>query len=81
MLEDSGFVAAFVKTYYEATTESGVTVSVTAPVGAFPEGTVMKVRDIEADDEVLDAVKSAVADGSVVRKVQAVDISFWAGGV
>ncbi|MBQ2109786.1 MAG: VWA domain-containing protein, partial [Bacteroidales bacterium] len=81
MLEDSGFVAAFVKTYYEETTESGVTVSVTAPVGAFPEGTVMKVRDIEADDGVLDAVKSAVADGSVVRKVQAVDISFWAGGV
>ncbi len=81
MLEDSGFVAAFVKTYYEETTESGVTVSVTAPVGAFPEGTVMKVRDVEADDEVLDAVKSAVADGSVVRKVQAVDISFWAGGM
>ena len=57
---------------FEATV-GGVTVKVSAPKGAFPEGTSMKVVPVVAAD-VIDAVEAAV-DGEVVD-VQAIDISF-----
>ena len=50
-----------------------VTVHVEAPEGAFPVGTTMKVEPV-ADEQVMDAVQSAVEDP--VTKVSAVDIIF-----
>ena len=52
----------------------GVTVVVSAPEGAFPEGTAMKVSAV-SQTEVMDAVQQAV-DEEVVR-VRAVDITFY----
>ena len=51
-----------------------VTVSVEAPEGAFPEGTVMRVEAVEVDDETISAVAETVE--SKVKGFHAVDISF-----
>ena len=56
--------------------DNGVTVDVTAPEGAFPEGTEMKVTPVAMDD-VQDAVQDVV-EGNVIDIV-AVDISFFLG--
>ena len=56
---------------------SGVSISVYAPEGAFPEGTQMRVTEVH-DEDILDAVKEA-ADSSVDnenQKAVAFDISF-----
>ena len=55
----------------------GVSVSVSAPKGALPEGTTMSVTYV-SPDEVMDAVESAV-DGEV-KTVKAVDITFKKDG-
>ena len=52
-----------------------VVVSVTAPEGAFPEGTTMEVKMVEVDDETMSSVEKAV-EGKVTT-VQAVDITFY----
>ena len=54
-----------------------VTVEVSAPKGAFPEGTVMEVKPVD-DSEVIDAINNAVKGES--RVVKAVDISFYCDG-
>jgi uncharacterized repeat protein (TIGR02543 family) len=66
--------AADVVTFFDDSTD--VAVSVEAPAGAFPEGTVMVVTPIESED-VLDAISSTV---DKVKRVQAVDISFYHNG-
>ncbi|MBE6463997.1 MAG: LPXTG cell wall anchor domain-containing protein [Eggerthellaceae bacterium] len=56
---------------------SGLTVDVTAPVGALPAGATMKVKPVEADDTIMDAVADALPDGKVAKNVTAVDITFF----
>ena len=51
----------------------GVSVSVSAPEGAFPEGTKMNVREVRRA-AVVDAVESAI--GSEATAIKAVDITF-----
>ncbi len=59
------------------TDDSGdIKVYVQAPLEAFPEGTYMIVTPIGSDD-VLDAVADTLDDDVKVRKVQAVDITFY----
>jgi len=54
-----------------------INVSVDAPEGAFPEGTVMVVRDVE-DQGTIDNIQQSVSEDFVeVTSVHAVDISFW----
>ncbi len=54
-----------------------INVSVDAPEGAFPEGTVMVVKDVE-DQGTIDNIQQSVAEDFVeVTSVHAVDISFW----
>jgi len=53
-----------------------VKVSVTAPEGAFPEGTTMTVTDVE-DEKTLNDIQDTVTEGFVeVERVHAVDIVF-----
>lgn len=60
---------------FAAATDS-VTVSVSAPEGAFPEGTTLSVVDVE-DETTIDDIMGTVAEGFVeVERVHAVDISF-----
>ena len=65
---------------YPAQTFEGHTgsaaVRVSAPEGAFPEGTVMAVADVE-DESVLGGIADAVEqDNTAVKRVHAVDITF-----
>ena len=54
-----------------------ISVVVDAPEGAFPEGTVMVVRDV-VDQETIDNIEQRVTEDFVeVKSVHAVDISFW----
>lgn len=60
---------------FEASTET-MTVTVTAPEGAFPAGTAMSVADVY-DTATLDAITGAVEGENVaVKSVKAVDITF-----
>ena len=53
-----------------------VQVNVFAPKGAFPEGTTMHLKAVE-NAEVVDAITEAIAsNGTEVKDIQAVDISF-----
>ena len=52
-----------------------VLVLVTAPEGAFPEGTTMQVMMVEVDADTMSSVEEAV-EGKVTV-IQAVDISFY----
>ena len=54
-----------------------VSVLVEAPAGAFPEGTVMELDPVKAED-VMDAVTDVVS--SEILRVEAVDITFWFNG-
>ena len=56
---------------------SGVTVSVVADKGAFPEGTTMKVQRIWDADTLSDVRESVADDFTKVKRVQAVDIAFY----
>ncbi|MBR2809383.1 MAG: hypothetical protein IKE33_04070 [Erysipelotrichaceae bacterium] len=58
--------------------ETDIIVSVVAPKGAFPEGTVMVVTPI-AEEEVIDTVKTTL-ENDKVKKVKAVDITFYFEG-
>ncbi len=61
---------------FEAATDS-VVVTVEAPEGAFPSGTVMTVTPIVMDEETLSSVTDAVEDSETrVVNAQAVDITF-----
>ncbi|MBR2699210.1 MAG: hypothetical protein IKE76_11525 [Clostridia bacterium] len=61
---------------FEEHTET-MTVRVAADEGAFPEGTTMSVADVE-DESTLDDIASAVeADNTAVKRVHAVDITFF----
>ncbi len=64
------------KTLYFYDDSTDVIVSVEAPEDAFAEGTVMAVRPVNAE-EVIDKVSDALEEGKAIKKVQAVDISFW----
>ncbi|MBQ2658505.1 MAG: hypothetical protein IJF87_08070 [Erysipelotrichaceae bacterium] len=57
--------------FFDKTTD--IFVQVEAPLGAFPEGTIMVVTPID-EEEVMDAVSGAV---DKVKRVQAVDITFY----
>ena len=58
-----------------------VKVTVSAPEGAFPEGTTMTVADVE-DEKTITDIEEKVSEGFVeVKRVHAVDITFWNGGV
>ena len=58
----------------------GMVVDVLAPEGAFPEGTVMSVEIVTAD-EILDSIRSAVEENqaaeSRITAIKAVDITFF----
>jgi len=54
-----------------------VKVSVTAPEGAFPEGTTMTVADVEDEQTITDIEETVSVDFVEVKRVHAVDISFW----
>ncbi len=56
-----------------------VKVSVTAPEGAFPEGTTMTVADVEDEKTITDIEEKVSEDFVEVKRVHAVDISFWNG--
>ena len=56
-----------------------VKVSVTAPEGAFPEGTTMTVADVEDEQTITDIEETVSEDFVEVKRVHAVDISFWNG--
>ena len=54
-----------------------ISVVVDAPEGAFPEGTVMVVRDV-VDQATINNIEQSVTEDFVeVKSVHAVDISFW----
>lgn len=57
-----------------------VKVSVTAPEGAFPEGTEMNVVDVDDADTLSDIEQTVGEDFVEVKRVHAVDISFWHDG-
>jgi len=77
--ESSDMPARTFKSEVEAADGSSVTVTVSAPEGALPEGTTMRVEPV-ADDDVLDAAKAEAAasadlpEGSA--RALAVDITF-----
>ncbi|MBR4164802.1 MAG: InlB B-repeat-containing protein, partial [Lachnospiraceae bacterium] len=52
----------------------GISVTIDAPEGAFPEGTEMKLAEVEIDS-IIDAVSDAVE--GTITKIKAVDISFF----
>ena len=52
-------------------------VVVDAPEGAFPEGTVMVVKDVEDENTIRNIEQSVAGDFVEVTSVHAVDISFW----
>ena len=61
---------------FEGSTEY-VRASVTAPEGAFPEGTTMALADVE-DEKTLTDIEDTVSEGFVkVERVHAVDITFF----
>lgn len=62
--------------YIDGTFAGPVKIHVEAPVGAFPVGTTMKVRPV-AEEQVREAVKSAVPNPEIVSRVSAVDITFF----
>lgn len=66
---DGGFDTVYVE--YAATSSNGVSANITAPEGAFPEGTTVAVTDTEVS---LSQVKSVV-DGTI-KGIVAIDISF-----
>ena len=54
----------------------GLRVSVTAPEGAFPEGTVMRVTPVyDLEDTIADGL--GLGEGEFVKSVKAVDITFY----
>ena len=57
----------------------GVAVNVSAPEGAFPEGTTMKVRAVRDADTLSGAADTAVAEDDFVevKRLYAVDITFY----
>lgn len=61
--------------FFDSYTASGIEVMVMADGNAFPEGTVMKVRDVEKSIA-LEAASETVEDGKVVEDAVAVDITF-----
>ena len=62
--------------HFEDSTGS-MKVTVDAPAGAFPEGTTMRVQDVE-DEQTLSDIENTVSEDFVeVTRVHAVDISFW----
>ena len=60
---------------FVAETESGLIVNVKAPIGAFPEGTVMSAFDV-ADEEVISQTEETLGDDVEIRDAIAVDIIF-----
>ena len=62
--------------YIDGTFAGPVKIHVEAPVGAFPVGTTMKVRPV-AEEQVREAVKSAIPNPEIVSSVSAVDITFF----
>ena len=67
---------------FEATKSAGdLKVYISAAEGVFPEGTTVEVREVTGQE--LAGVKEAVEAGlkNSVKKIQAVDITFWANGV
>ena len=58
-----------------------VKVSVSAPEGAFPEGTTMTIADVDDEQTISDIEDTVSADFVEVKRVHAVDISFWNGDV
>ena len=60
---------------YVAETESGLIVNVKAPVGAFPEGTVMNACDV-ADEEIISQAAETLEDDVEIQDAIAVDITF-----
>ena len=71
---------AYPAAHFEQSTDN-MTVVVDAPTGAFPEGTVMAVEDVE-DEKTLTGIKETVSEDFVeVKSVHAVDISFWYDGI
>ena len=69
--EDTGLAAA----EFDAETSSGIKVHVTAPEGAFPEGTVMSASDVN-DKSVIAKAEGAVDEDKEVKGSIAVDITF-----
>ncbi|MBR4462544.1 MAG: hypothetical protein IKS51_08205 [Erysipelotrichaceae bacterium] len=61
-------------TFFDDSTD--ITVYVEAPLEAFPEGTTMVVTPIESE-EVLDAVSNTLDAETTIRRVVAVDITFF----
>ena len=70
---------------YPAQTFSGsarnVNVSVTAPEGAFPEGTVMTVKAVYDQDTIGDIRDTVNDDFTEIKSVRAIDITFTYNGV
>lgn len=60
---------------FDAETSSGIKVHVTAPEGAFPEGTVMSASDVD-DKSVIAKAEGAVDEDKEVKGSIAVDITF-----
>ena len=54
-----------------------VKVSVSAPEGAFPEGTTMTIADVDDEQTISDIEDTVSADFVEVKRVHAVDISFY----
>ena len=54
----------------------GTSVEVSAPVGAFPKGTTMKVALVDVET-IQDALVGALDEGTTIVKVKAVDITFY----
>ncbi|MBP5261526.1 MAG: LPXTG cell wall anchor domain-containing protein [Clostridiales bacterium] len=60
---------------FSAVTASGITVNVTAPEGAFPEGAVMSASDVD-DEDVIALAASNVSEDKELKSAVAVDITF-----
>ena len=54
----------------------GMIVDIDAPAGAFPDGTTVSVKPVEAE-QILDSVTDALDEGTTILQVKAVDISFF----
>ena len=60
---------------FEATTASGITVTVSAEEGAFPENTSMTADDVATED-IINAASETITDSRVIVDAVAVDIKF-----
>lgn len=76
---ESGTEVIYPSQQFTAGTD-GIRVMVNAPAGAFPEGTTMSVSRVE-DEEILRGIEEAAsAEGTKVRRTEAVDICFRNAG-